>query len=151
MQGFLVKGIGGILLRQKIFLDNGLTIQIILPFLNPNKGFFYFENFFYIDISLSICHLCRLGLFAFFRSRTPHKITHNNKILCHSLTLIPIKYGHYLLNSTHTVVVSYNAVSSTSTISSKTVNMSAPVSTTSNRKSAKFLDIIAHDKVYRIV
>ena len=33
----------------------------------------------------------------------------------------------------------------------QTDNMSAPVSTTSNRKSAKFLDIIAHDKVYRIV
>ena len=123
-----------------------------LPILKGNKiksfiGGFLPEKFFQdFYIYISICHLCRLGSLSFFRSRTPHIITYNNKQLSYSLTLIPIKYGHYLLNSTHTVVVSYNAVFSTSTISSRTANMSFPVSTTSNRKSAKFLLIIRRIK-----
>ena len=108
----------------------------------------FFKDFY---IYISICHLCRLGSLSFFRSRTPHKITYNNKQLSVTLTLIPIRYGHYLLNSTHTVVVSYSTVSSTSTMSSSTDNISAPLLVWSNRKSAKLTDIIAHDKVYRIV
>ena len=126
-----------------------------LPILKGNKsknfmGVFLPEKIFKdFYIYISICHLCRLGSLPFFRSRTPHKIIHNHTILCHSLTLIPIRYGHYLLNSTHTVVVSYSTVSSTASISSRTANISAPLSTTSNKKSAKFLVMICHDKVYR--
>lgn len=99
----------------KIFFYSGIQVYLIPPTGKfqytpiPHKSPGHFvpgENFFYeLDIARAFCHLCRLGLFVFFRITPPHQPSRAQILSIHYNTPHNICQVPYTLRPTHIITV----------------------------------------------